>query len=213
MKRETLLGIVGREPFFTTGMLLSSGTDLRDVHKQLSRWKLDGTVIQLRRGLYALGRPYRRAEPNAYELSNALQGGSYVSLESALSDYGLIPEAVFVTTAATTGRSGSRKTPFGTFVYQHIKPSLFWGYEAVTLPGDRTAFVATREKALLDMAYLRVGSSDPAFVRALRLQHLETVDLERLADLAKRSGSPKVRAFADIVRDIAGQEADEYEEL
>src|SRR5665647_2055164 len=64
MKRDTLFDIVGDEPLFTTGMLVGPGADLKDVRKQLSRWTKDGTVLQLRRGLYALAPPYRRRDPH-----------------------------------------------------------------------------------------------------------------------------------------------------
>jgi len=172
MKRDELIDAVGREPIFTSGMLLTPGVDVRDVRRQLSRWTADGTVVQLRRGLYSLGARYRAADPHPYEVSNALVPGSYVSLETVLADRGLIPEAVFSTTAVTTGRQGSRKTPFGVFVYQHIKNELFWGYESVSIGNARFAFVATPEKALLDMAYLRTGSDELGFARELRLQRL-----------------------------------------
>ena len=211
MKRDDLIDIVGREPLFTTGMLLTPGADVRDVRKQLSRWTSDGTVVQLRRGLYALGERRRGSDPHPYAVSNALVAGSYVSLETVLADRGLIPEAVFSTTAVTTGRQGSRKTPFGTFVYQHIKRDLFWGYEAVSIGEERVAFVATPEKALLDMAYLRTRSGELGFARELRLQRLETLDPDLLARFADRIGSAKVQRFARNVISLAASEREEYE--
>jgi hypothetical protein len=211
MKRDTLFDIVGDEPLFTTGVLVGPGADLKDVQKQLSRWTRDGIVLQIRRGLYALAPPYRRKDPHPFEVSNALVPGSYVSLETVLADAGLIPEAVFVTTAVTTGRQGSRKTPFGVFVYQHVKGSLFWGYESVDIGDSRVAFVATAEKALLDLAYLRSHSEQPAFARGLRLQRLDAVDLERLSSFAGRFGSRKVERFARNVMALAREESEEYE--
>lgn len=213
MKRATMLLAVGSEPLFTSGMLLAPGVGPREVRKQLSRWTADGTLIQLRRGLYALGGPYRTTEPHPYEVSNALVPGSYVSLETALIDHGLIPEAVFVTTAVTTGRPGSRETPFGTFVYQHVRSDLFWGYETLALGRGRTAFVATPEKALLDLSYLRSRSDEPAFIRGLRLQRLDSIDLDRLMAMAHRFGSRKVERFARTVAALATSEAEEYEDL
>jgi len=210
MKREELLAIVGDEPLFTTGMLLGPGSDARDVYKQLSRWTSDGFVVQLRRGVYSLSDRYRRTDPHPYEISNTLVPGSYVSLETVLADAGLIPEAVFVTTAVTTGRQASRKTPFGAFVYHHLKSTLFWGYEHVELPGGRSAFVATREKALLDLAYLRTGSDKLAFARELRLQHLDDIDESRLVEHAERFASPKVARFAANVVGLALIEREEF---
>jgi predicted transcriptional regulator of viral defense system len=213
MKRADLLRAVGREPLFSTGMLLSPGVSLQEVRKQLSRWTVDGTVVQVRRGLYALGEPYRTAEPHPYEVSNALVPGSYVSLETVLADHGLIPEAVFATTAVTTGRPGVRTTPFGTFVYQHLKADLFWGYKTQAVGGSRTVFVASPEKALLDLSYLRGRSGEPAFARELRLQQLYSLDLERLATMAERFGSRKVERFAGHVASLARAEAEEYQDL
>jgi len=213
MKRLTMLQAVGREPLFTSGLLLSPGVGLQDVRKQLSRWTADGTVVQLRRGLYALGEPYQIVEPDPYELSNALVPGSYVSLETVLASHGLIPESVFVTTAVTTGRTGSRKTPLGTFAYQHVRPELFWGYEPVEVGDGRTAFVATPEKALLDLGYLRSRSDEPAFTRELRLQRLDSIDLLRLQDMAQRFGGAKMARFARNVTALAAAEGEEYEDL
>ena len=213
MKRLTMLQAVGREPFFTSGLLLSPGVGVQGVRKQLSRWTADGTVVQLRRGLYALGEPYRIVEPDPYELSNELVPGSYVSLETVLASHGLIPEAVFVTTAVTTGRTGCRTTPLGTFSYQHIKSELFWGYEPLEVGDGRTAFVATPEKALLDLGYLRSRSDDLAFTRELRLQRLDSIDLSRLDAMAKRFGGAKMARFARNVMALAATEGEEYEDL
>lgn len=210
MKRDTLIEIVGQEPLFTTGLLLAPGIDIHDVRKQLSRWTNDGSVVKLRRGLYSLGARYRMKDPHPYEVSNALVPGSYVSLETVLVDRGLIPEAVFSTTAVTTGRQGSRKTPFGIFVYQHIRSELFWGYESVTIGEGRVAFVATPEKALLDMAYLRTRSDELGFACELRLQRLETIDTERLVRFAARFGSRKVERFARNVIALSDSEREEY---
>ena len=212
MKRDTLLAIVGDEPLFTTGMLVGPGTDVDDVRKQLSRWTKDGTVLQLRRGLYALASPYRRRDPHHFEVSNALVPGSYVSLETVLADAGLIPEAVFVTTAVTTGRQGSRKTPFGTYVYQHVKDGVFWGYEPADIGDGRIAFVALAEKALLDLAYLRSHADQRAFARELRLQRLDSINRERLLSFSKRFGSRKVEQFARNVIALAREESEEYEQ-
>lgn len=210
MKRDALIDAVGREPIFTTGLLLTPGVDAQDARKQLSRWTGDGTVVQLRRGLYSLGARYRAADPHPYEVSNALVPGSYVSLETVLADHGLIPEAVFATTGVTTGRQGSRETPFGVFVYHHIKTALFWGYESVPIGDGRFAFVATPEKALLDMAYLRTRSDEIDFARELRLQRLDIIDADRLARFADRFGSRKIERFARNVVTLAASEREEF---
>ena len=210
MKREELLRSVGDQPFFTTGMLLQPGVDVQDVRKQLSRWSADGTVLQLRRGLYVLGDQYRKQDPDPLEISNVLVPASYVSLQTAQSLHGLIPDTVYAITAVTTGRAGTRTNAFGTFVYHHVKVDLLWGYGQRELLGHRTALVATPEKSLLDMAYLVSSADDPAYVRELRLQNLDTINEETLLEGAARFGSRRVERFAEIVARLAREEREEF---
>ncbi|GAB4285689.1 MAG: hypothetical protein Kow0067_08890 [Coriobacteriia bacterium] len=106
-----------------------------------------------------------------------------------------------------------RQTPFGAFMYRHIKDEFFWGYESRELPGGRSAFVAGPEKALLDLAYLTPAAADPGYVRELRLQRSETLDRERLADYARRFESPKVVRFAGAVDAVIGEDAEGWETL
>ncbi|MFZ2520878.1 MAG: hypothetical protein WA089_19430, partial [Anaerolineae bacterium] len=79
-------------------------------------------------------------------------------------------------------------------------------------PGQR-AFIATPEKALLDLAHLRAGGDEPAYLRELRLQNLERLDLDALRGLAQQAASPKLQRVAVIVAGLARVEAEEYEEL
>jgi hypothetical protein len=60
---------------------------------------------------------------------------------------------------------------------------------------------------------LRGRSGEPAFARDLRLQRLDSVDLERLATMAERFGSRKVERFAGHVASLARAEAEEYQDL
>ncbi|MDX1520290.1 MAG: hypothetical protein R3264_01525, partial [Anaerolineae bacterium] len=114
MNFEKLIEIVGDEPVFETGLLLAGAVNPADVRRQLSRWTAAGRLIQLRRGLYALAPPYQKTPPHPFLIANRMvPGGTYVSLQTALSHYGLIPEYVPVTTSVTTSRPGRWDTPLG----------------------------------------------------------------------------------------------------
>ena len=94
MKFSELQALVQSEPVFETGLLLAGDVDPADVRKQLSRWTKAGKLLQLRRGLYALAPPYQKTIPATFGVANRLKPASYVSLQSALSHYGMIPEHV-----------------------------------------------------------------------------------------------------------------------
>lgn len=208
-----LLEIVGEEPVFDTGLLLAGEVDPADVRRQLSRWTKAGKLYQLRRGLYALAPPFQKIKPHPFLIANRMVPGSYVSLQSALAHYALIPEHVPVTTSVTTTRPAQWDTPLGCFEYHHIKESLFHGYLLTDLGGRQRAFVASPEKALLDLIYLQAGADSPDYLRELRLQHLDRLNLEELQCLAHSAGGAKLRRASVIVADLARSEALEYESL
>ncbi len=213
MKFTELLDIIGDEPLFTSSLLRAGDVDSVDVASQLSRWVAAGKLLSLRRGVYAVAAPYRRREPHAFELANVVMRPSYVSLESALSFHGLIPEAVFVTTSVTTARPSTFDTPLGRFDFRHISPELFWGYTEQRLARDgarRMALVARPEKALLDLVYLRAGADAETFLRQLRIDRLEMLDLDVLARDAERAGKPKLRRAARTIAEMASRQSGEW---
>ena len=150
MKFERLIEIVDDEPVFETSLLLVGDVNPADMRRQLSRWTSAGRLYQLRRGLYALPPPFQKIKPHPFLVANHLVGASYVSLQSALAHYGLIPEYVPVVTSVTTARPGRWDTPLGSYEFRHVKTDLFRGYRLAEVNPGQQAFVASPEKALLD---------------------------------------------------------------
>lgn len=213
MEFGRLLQIVGDEPVFETGLLLAGDVDPAHIRRQLSRWTAAGRLVQLRRGVYALAPPFQKRHPHPFLVANRLVRASYVSLQSALAHHGLIPEAVPVVTSVTAGRPGRWETGLGTFEYRHVKQALWWGYQRLALGAGQLAFVATPEKALLDLVYLQPGGDRTAYLRELRLQNLDTLRLDELGRLALRSRQPKLHRAAAVVAELAAEDEGAYEAL
>lgn len=209
MKWEELLLRVAEEPVFRTGFLSANERSVGELRLQLSRWVKAGKLIQLTKGLYALSEPYRKVTPHPFVLANAIKKASYVSLQSALGYYGMIPEHVPTVTSVTTQRPESVETPLGQFVSRHIKKSWFHSYQQIDLGSDQRAFIATPEKALLDLVYLTPGSDNYDFLTELRLQSFEQLDLDTIRELADKSKSPKLRQAAELVAKLGDQEVGE----
>ena len=213
MEFKRLIEIVGDEPVFETGLLLAGNEEPREVRLQLSRWTKAARVYQLRRGLYALAPPFQKVKPHPFLIANRMVRGSYVSTQSALAHYDFIPEHVPVVTSVTTSRPGRWDTPLGSYKFRHIKTELFRGYRMVELGDGQHAFVATPEKALIDLIYLTPGGDSPDYLRELRLQNLDRLDLDRLEREASLANKAKLRRAAGFVADLARSEAEEYETL
>ena len=201
--------MVGDEPVFRTGFLAQGKETLAEVRLQLSRWVRTGKLIMLKKGLYTLAQPYRKVTPHPFLVANAMKKGSYVSMQSALGYYGMIPEYVPAVTSVTTQRPEEVKTSLGHFVFRHIKKKWFHGYRQTDLGSGQRAFIAVPEKALLDLVYLTPGADNHDFLSELRLQNVEQLNIGVIRKLADESGSVKLRRAAKLIAKLAKQETGE----
>ncbi len=206
------LHVVGDEPVFETGLLAADGWSRAGITGQLDRWRRSGKLIQLRRGLYALAPPYQKVFPDPLLVANRLSPGSYVSGVAALAHYGAIPEAVFEMTSCGPGRPCVRETPLGRFSFRYLKPSLRTGYRLRELVGGQRAFVATPEKAFLDLAWFHPDGDDPAWINELRLD-LEAFTSAALMQVAAATRSPKLLRAAKVLSSRVDDPALKYREL
>jgi len=101
-------------------------------------------------------------------IANSIYQPSYISLESALSYYNLIPEAVYTTTSLTSNKTNSFDTSEGIYSYRHVKPSLFFGYQVVQWQ-EFPIRIAELEKVLLDYLYLNTRIKSQQDLDGLRL--------------------------------------------
>jgi len=212
MNFDSLLQIIGDDPVFESSLLLAGNVDPRYIRIQLARWINSGRIYQLRRGLYSIAPPFQKSKPHPFLVANRLQHSSYVSLQSALAYYGLIPETVNTTVSVTTGRPERLETPLGIFEFQHIKTNLLFGYQMTDL-GDQEALVATPEKALLDLVYFQSGGESAKYLHALRLQNLDRLNLDRLKKQTEVFASPKMRAATKNLLQLIQDETGNFEEL
>lgn len=192
MKFEKLLKLLNGEYIFSSSILLVGNISPDNIHKQLTRWTETGKLVQLRRSLYAVAQPYREIEPHPFLIANKIKKVSYISLQSALAHYELIPEYVPVITSVTTGRGEIIDTPLGEFQFKHIKKEFFWGYQEIEILNNIKVFIALPEKALLDLIYLTPYSDKKGFLEELRLQNLDSIDIKILMSRAQKSKIPKL---------------------
>ena len=206
MEFTELLEIVGEEPVFETGLLMAGNANRRDIRRQLSRWTQAGKIYQLRRGLYSLAPPFQKVNPHPFLVANRMLPASYVSLQSALAYYGMIPEYVPVTTSITTMRPNHWETPLGIFIFRHIQIDFFNGCRLEDIGEGQQAFIASPEKALLDLIYLESGGDTLDYLTELRLGNLNQLDWQLLKNLAGRIEKPKLLRAVVAIQNLAGIE-------
>lgn len=118
---------------------------------KISEMIRSGELIALRRGLYIPGPELDLPIPDPFLIANHLRGPSYVSLETALSYWDMIPERVVEVSSITLKTSRTFHTPVGRFSYRRgIAPFYSFGVERIELAPQQFALMASREKALCD---------------------------------------------------------------
>ena len=119
----------------------------------LSRWTKKGLLIRLRQGYFTF--PEYKGKPDyAWYFANRMYRPSYISIHSALSFYGIIPESVIQITSASALKTAYFVNHFGEYSYKTIKKELMFGFILKTIPDGRTLQIAEPEKALADLLYL-----------------------------------------------------------
>ncbi|MFO7821976.1 MAG: hypothetical protein R6V56_08005 [Lentisphaeria bacterium] len=199
MNFNALLKLIGKRPWFDLATVVQIADEPREqLQTQLYRWCRAGKLLPLRRGMYAFAEEYRRVSIAPAELANDLYSPSYLSLQWALSYYGLIPEKAVTFTSVTTRQTKRFRNDFGMFTYRHLKPDVFFGAQALRMNGHDVR-IAKPEKALLDLWYLEPGNWSRERMAEMRFQNMDILDLKCLAEFALRWASPKldkaVRAF------------------
>lgn len=134
----------------------------------ITRWVRKGLLVRLRREWLAFPE-YRKTPDFARYIAGRIYKPSYISLFSALSYYGMIPEAVTDITSITTLKTSSFQNDFGLFSYNSVKASMFFGFCLKPTADGRTVTIATAEKALIDLLYLHPAYSNEDDMLELRL--------------------------------------------
>jgi hypothetical protein len=112
-------------------------------------------LISLRRGLYVTGPKLDLPTPEPFLIANHLRGPSYISLESALSYWNMIPEKTYEISSVTIKTSKLYKTPVGRYSYQQLKaPYYACGIKSIAYSPKQTILIASPEKALCDKVVL-----------------------------------------------------------
>ncbi len=170
----------------------------------LGRWVRRGYLVRLRQGYYAFPE-YRESTDFALWFANIIYKPSYVSLHTALSFYGIIPEAVSKITSVTTLKTMTFSNVFGEYVYKNIKPDMMFGYDLREMEGGRRLLFATPEKAIIDLLYLYPFYNTETEIEELRLDesYMESdLDRVRLMEYCGRIGSKALNKRINLVRKV-----------
>ena len=153
------------------------------LYKKIQRLEKNKIIQKLASGKYL----FLLNPPNDYLIANYLYHPSYISLESALSFYGMITGFPYKIVSVTCNKSKSINIKEKEFQYCRISQRLFWGYEK-----KEDFLIAEKEKALLD--YLYFGSKG---LRSIDWEEIEITGINKgkLINYARRFGKNKLLPY------------------
>lgn len=195
----------------THQVLVSILNEYKRPNDKINSLMEDGVLIPVKKGLYVAGPAsgiHKRPEP--FLIANHLYGPSYVSIDSALSYYGLIPERVYEMTSVTVKASQQFDTHIGRFSYTHLPlPYYIFGIRRVEVSTDQFALIAAPEKALFDKIVttkkLKLRSKSDVMhylLDDLRMNEsdLKEMDLRMMEEWIK--DSPKEESLGHMIKTI-----------
>ena len=188
----------------TIEMLEYEYKDFGNVYNKISREEKAGNLIKLKRGLYAT-----KQTTNPLLVANYLFAPSYISFETALAYYGMIPERVYLIKSATYAKNKTKlyENKFGRFEYRDVKKEVYaYGVDVLDIDGDRIQ-IASKEKALLDMLASVSPRNNAREVEELLFDDLRIneeifseLDRKKLNELSSLYNSTTIKNFRIYMR-------------
>jgi predicted transcriptional regulator of viral defense system len=170
--------------------------DERVVRNTLRRYESKGLVEHVAPKIY-INHFNQQFSPR--DLANVLRRQSYISLESALVERGIISQNPSSLLCVTLERPQSFKTKSVSIIYRRISPDLYWGYEEKSTRYNKY-LIAEPEKALLDWIYLTRQEGLPTALDEFQLQFLSA---PKLRDYAARFPGTVNNVVKDLLLDNA----------
>ena len=188
--------------------LMDCLAEYKNPRDKITRLMRSGAIVRVKKGLYVFGEAYARQPLSRETLANLIYGPSYISLEYALSFYGMIPERVEVVTSVTSKRNKFFKTPAGSFSYTRIPPQMFnVGMTQIALDETHNILIATKEKALADKVFLteKLGTVEDMtayMIEDLRIEPevLSSFDLKDLKMISEMGNNRNVSLLLKAIR-------------
>lgn len=196
------------EHFFTTSTNIFTQADIKmavsgstySSHGLIKRAIANGEILNIRRGLYCLAPKYQKKTLSVYSLAEKIYGPSYISLETALSYHGWLPDAVYACTNVSYRHAKEFATPLGIFSYKPVpQHTLYIDVERRVDKSGNVFFMATPAKALVDYMYIHhlswQGITEAIISLRIEEDDLTSIKRRELTALASNYNNGRIKRF------------------
>lgn len=197
---RNVLATLGNVPV-SSSTILSLYPNLKSKRTKIATLEKTGEITRLKRNMFVVNPEETGLKLSMGLIANHLLSPSYVSMQTALRYYGLIPEAVYTTQSMTFKEAKNFQTPIGNFSYIHISRDAY-PIGITQIREEKVVYImATPEKALCDlianmpgvnlrfMKEARTFLEDDLRLDMERFQSFDRTILEEYAKVGKKSTS------------------------
>lgn len=178
----------------STAVMKSLLTGYSNPNAKIKLWVEQGYLVPLKRGLYIVSQEITQQEPCLGLIANHLYAPSYVSLQYALRQYGLIPERVMLITNITTCHARNFSNSFGSFAYHNVDRAYFALGITSRTEGSSSYMIAIPEKALVDTILFTTKVPNSLAGLEQFLEEDMRFDMDALRDM----NIPLLQAIAEV---------------
>ncbi|MBU1194341.1 MAG: hypothetical protein KKE62_02655 [Proteobacteria bacterium] len=164
-------------------------------------------IVKVKKGIYVLGKAYNKPY-NKFILANLIYGPSYITAQTALAFWNMIPERVELIISMTTKRKKQFETPVGCFSYLYCPRKAFHIGVQLEDAGDQKKFlIACPEKALCDLTAMQTHISTHGqmeeFLELLRLDDsaVKKFDLSLLEEIRAGYRRQSIKLLIDCLKE------------
>ncbi len=210
MNIEKLRKIAGKEEI-DYQLLLSILADYTQPRNKIARWLKSGELIRVKKGLYIFSEHGSLSPYSKEVLANLIYGPSAISLNYALSFYGMVPERITTVTSITNQRNKSFSTPIGEFTYFYLNTQKFsTGIELMNAGKNNAFLIASKEKALCDHIYITdkkiklatLDEIEAYLLHDLRIDEnsLRSLQLKNFTEICNSYNDPRFNLLLNFIK-------------
>lgn len=192
---------------FDYNLLLHALRDYKKPRDKIRSLLKDKDITRVKKGLYVLGKEYNKPY-NKFVLANLIYGPSYITAQTALAFWNMIPERVELMISMTAKRKKEFETPLGRFSYLYCPKKVFnIGIQLEDTGDQKKILIASPEKALCDITAMQTHISTKKemkeFLELMRLDYsvYKKLDLPLLEEIKTGYGRQSIRLLVNCLKE------------
>ena len=192
---------------FDYNLLLHALRDYKKPRDKIRSLLKDKDITRVKKGLYVLGKEYNKPY-NKFVLANLIYGPSYITAQTALAFWNMIPERVELMISMTAKRKKEFETPIGRFSYLYCPKKVFnIGIQLEDTGDQKKILIASPEKALCDITAMQTHISTEnemkEFLELMRLDYsvYKKLDLPLLEKIKTGYGRQSIRLLVNCLKE------------